>query len=98
MSEIHRYYKCGCCPDEEEFCPRGDEYVWMERGNLMLLADEHNTIPEAQLRYREGLGRGGMKEHLRLQDELGLYSDVPYPSEPPDDGYDEDPREVGYPS
>ena len=106
MTDIHRYYKCGCAPDDEQFCKLADEKVWKERQAAMDRAGEGHALPitrpEAErLAYREGQARGWLIEHYRLQDDLGFFEDVDFDApemQEPDDGYDEDPRVVGYPS
>ena len=100
MADIHRYYKCGCCPDEDHFCKEAEKHVWREREAAMTRALDHISREGAErAAWNEGYGRGWMNCHIGTQERAGAYEDVDLGAIPePDDGYDEDPREVGYPA
>jgi hypothetical protein len=92
----YRFYKCGCSPDFDEWCKEADKRVWAER-------DAHTNwfISGGDESHLDGVmpAREWMRHHLAVQDATGKYTDVEEKDlEPPDDGYDEDPRVVGYPS
>ncbi len=102
MADVHRFYKCGCATDDDQFCKFGDYWVWEERGAM----NEWGGLDAAPEREKEliarmDLARLQMRIHLGWQEIAGLYEDVDFDApemQPPDDGYDEDPRVVGYPS
>lgn len=103
MPDIKRFYRCGCSPDDGFLCARGESWKHKEYVAAMdrvPLADYAIPVKELErAAFQEGLHRGQLSEHFRLQDELGLYKDVDLDApenQPPDDGYDEDPKVVGY--
>ena len=95
MTDIRRFYKCGCEPSEEHFCKEANGYVWAERDAAMQRAGMGGEKLPADLRERlawsEGKARGWLIEHFRLQEDLGRYEDVDFDApemQPPEDDYD----------
>ncbi len=103
MTDIHRYYECGCVPDDEEFCTIGDFLLWTGRHAAQEWALLENGPPslKKRLQFLDGEASRLLGDHFRHQEERGEFEDVDLDApemQPPDDGYDEDPRIVGYPS
>ena len=103
MTDIHRYYVCGCEPDTDHYCKEANKRVWEARTAMSRWANDDWMGAENNERLERQIGDADrwLAEHFRHQNEAGAYKDVDLDApemQPPDDGYDEDPRVVGYPS
>jgi hypothetical protein len=97
----YRFYKCGCEPDFDTYCKEADKRVWEARDAMNSWAFDDWMAAEENDRLEQKISAADrwVAEHFKLQNEAGAYTDVEAKDlEPPDDGYDEDPRIVGYPS
>lgn len=96
MTDVRRYYKCGCCPDDEQFCKIGNFLVWVGRESAQEWGMEDNILPHRakMLKRMDAESSYLMGVHLGHQRENGDCRDVDFDApemQEPDDGYDEDP-------
>ena len=101
MTDIRRYYCCGCEPDEDHFCEHANKYVWEDREAAMEESGMGGVEPSPdevrRLAYRQGFARGILYEHYRMQEVLGRYTDVDLDApenQPPEDLGGDEPQEV----
>lgn len=89
MTDVRRYYKCGCCPDDEEFCKVGDFLVWTGRDAATAYGIEDYVEEERAELYRrlDAASHLLMGHHLSQRDYVDVGLDAPEMQEP-DDGYD----------
>jgi len=103
VTDLRRYYKCGCAPNDDQFCSVGDFLVWTGRESTSVLfaAEQMPEHEQVHLGNLDTYSSYLMRHHLAEQEKKGDYKDVDLDApemQPPDEGYDEDPRIVGYPS
>ena len=98
----HRFYDCGCAPEFEEFCKEANQRVWQAReaAQLRFLNEGHVPVETAErLEKEEREADRWLVHHYRHMELLKRFKDYEEPDEePPDDGYDEEPRVMGHPS
>lgn len=77
-SDERRYYECGCCPADEEFCKVGDFLVWTSRENMNLVSVADGLAPEQIERAKELEAAADllMYEHLHRQEVRKQHTDV----------------------
>ena len=102
MTDIRRYYKCGCEADDDHYCEEANKRVWAARDAMTRWAHDDWMAAENNDRLENEIEEADrwLMRHFKAQDEAGAYKDVDLDSpemQPPDDDY-EDPRVVGYPS
>ena len=98
----HRFYDCGCFPEFEEFCEEANKRVWQAREATQLLFLAEGQFSQEELERFEEQERDAdcwLARHFAHMELLKRFKDYEESDEePPDDGYDEDPRIVGHPS
>lgn len=89
MTDIHRFYKCGCHLDAEEFCDVMYRYVWEDRDAAMSWSLNDFPEREKELLRQMEVARVQCRIHIGWQEAAGLYEDVDFDApemQPPDDG------------
>jgi hypothetical protein len=103
LAGTFREYDCGCCQELQHLCKEADRLeaamhnATQERWIMEEHADHFDDERRERFARKEDEANRAFYGHF----EGRSYRDVPetvFYAEEPDDGYDEDPRGVGYPS
>lgn len=103
-STVREYY-CGCIQEENYLCKVAEALegqmhdAMLDLETMAMHSEDFDEERREKVARRERLASEKFHAHFRALSVTGGYEDIPehiYYAQPPDDGYDEDPRVVGY--